>query len=168
LTCRYEPSPRSSRRSPHAAPAPAPASAPAPAPAPAQAIAHLTPGFVGADLEAISKEASTIAVKRIIHRSSLSGSQVSSAAHHATRMQHPLPRIPSHHSYSLSVAGIYSAEPSIQPCCSSSVRRRVNELHRYATTGRRFTRQERLCRRCCCFSWGRWRVSGASVVGAAG
>ncbi len=52
-----------------------PAAFPHPPPA-AQAIAHLTPGFVGADLEAISKEASTIAVKRIINRSSLSGSQV--------------------------------------------------------------------------------------------
>lgn len=42
-----------------------------------QTIAHLTPGFVGADLEAISKEASTIAVKRIINRNDLAGSQVS-------------------------------------------------------------------------------------------
>jgi SpoVK/Ycf46/Vps4 family AAA+-type ATPase len=42
-----------------------------------QTIAHLTPGFVGADLEAISKEASTIAVKRIISRNDLAGSQVS-------------------------------------------------------------------------------------------
>ena len=47
-----------------------------------QEIAHLTPGFVGADLEAISKEASTIAVKRIINRSDLAGSQASLRALH--------------------------------------------------------------------------------------
>jgi SpoVK/Ycf46/Vps4 family AAA+-type ATPase len=75
-----------------------------------QAIAHLTPGFVGADLEAISKEASTIAVKRIIHRGSLSGTQVGRDTHAAVASSH-----------SLSSAGIDGAQQSVKPRCHRSI-----------------------------------------------
>ncbi len=100
---------------------PPPAAFPHPPPA-AQAIAHLTPGFVGADLEAISKEASTIAVKRIINRNSLSGSQVGvSLKYGCCRRLFSFARIS---------AGDYAEQCSFP----SSFRRCVNELYRYIFT----------------------------------